>query len=110
MEFFEAVKRRHSIRAFQPKEIEKEKVEKLLFAANSAPSAGDLQAYQIYQVKKNSQRAALAKAAYGQDFVARAPVDLVFCIDPLRSARKYGKRARSFILSRTPRSRLLMSI
>ena len=92
MDFFEVVKNRHSVRAFKDKEIEKEKLDKLLFVANSSPSAGDLQAYQIFLVKKNALKVALAKAAYGQDFLAQASVDLVFCIDPLRSARKYGKR------------------
>ena len=92
MDFFEVVKNRHSIRAFKNKEIEKEKLDKLLFVANSSPSAGDLQAYQIFLVRENAQKIALAKAAYGQDFLVQAPVDLVFCIDPLRSARKYGRR------------------
>lgn len=92
MDFFEVVKNRHSIRAFKDKEIEKEKLDNLLFVANSSPSAGDLQAYQIFLVRKKTQKTALVKAAYGQDFITQAPVDLVFCIDPLRSARKYGKR------------------
>ncbi len=92
MVFFEVVKNRHSIRAFKDKETEKEKLDKLLLVANSSPSAGDLQAYQIFLVRKNAQKVALAKAAYGQDFVTQAPVSLVFCIDPMRSARKYGKR------------------
>jgi nitroreductase len=92
MEFFEVVKNRHSIRVFKDKEIEKEKLEKLLFAANSSPSAGDLQAYQIFLVRRNILKMALAKAAYGQDFLTQAPVDLVFCTDPLRSSRKYGRR------------------
>jgi nitroreductase len=92
MEFFEVMKNRHSIRAFKDKEIEKEKLDKLLFVANSSPSAGDLQAYQIFLVRKKTQKIALAKASYDQDFLAQAPVDLVFCVDPQRSARKYGKR------------------
>ncbi len=92
MEFSEVMKNRHSVRTFKDKEIEKEKLDKLLSVANSAPSAGDLQAYQIFLVKKNVQKTALVKAAYGQDFLSQAPVDLVFCVDPLRSARKYGKR------------------
>lgn len=92
MEFLEMVKKRHSIRAFKNMDIEKEKLNKLLFVANSSPSAGNLQAYQIFLVRENAQKTALVKAAYGQDFLAQAPVDLVFCVDPLRSARKYGKR------------------
>jgi nitroreductase len=92
MEFFEVVKNRHSIRAFKGKEVEKEKLEKLIYVANSAPSAGNLQAYQIFLVKKPVPKIALSNAAYEQDFIAQAPVNLVFCADPLRSSRKYGKR------------------
>ena len=92
MEFFEVVKNRHSVRDFKDKEIEKEKLEKLLYVANSAPSAGNLQAYQIFLVRKSAQKTALANAAYGQDYIAQAPVSLIFCADPLRSASKYGKR------------------
>jgi len=92
MELFEVIKNRHSVRAFKNREIEKEKLEKLLYAANSAPSAGNLQAYQIFLVRKSAQKTALANVAYGQDFIAQAPVNLVFCAEPLRSARKYGKR------------------
>ncbi len=92
MEFFEVVKNRHSVRAFKDKEIERDKIEKLLYAANSAPSAGDLQAYQIFLVKRSELKTKLADAAYGQDFITQAPLNLVFCIDPMCSARKYGKR------------------
>lgn len=92
MEFFEAVKNRHSVRAFKDREIEDEKLEKLLYVANSAPSAGDLQAYQIFLLKSSELKTKLADAAYGQDFIVQAPLSLIFCIDPMRSARKYGKR------------------
>jgi len=92
MEFFEVVRNRHSVRAFKDKEIEKEKLEKLLYVANSAPSAGNLQAYQIFLVKKPTHKIALSNAAYGQDFITQAPVTLIFCAEPLRSASKYGKR------------------
>jgi len=92
MEFFEVVKNRHSVRAFKDKEIEKEKLEKLLYVANSAPSAGNLQAYQIFLVRKSAQKIALANAAYEQDFITQAPVNLIFCAERLRSASKYGKR------------------
>jgi len=95
MEFFEAVKKRHSIRAFQKKKIEEEKIQKLLQVANSAPSAGDLQAYQILLVKDQKKKERLAKASWDQDFIAQAPIDLVFCIDPLRSAQRYGKRGET---------------
>jgi nitroreductase len=92
MEFFEAVKNRHSTRAYKKKEVEEEKLRKILEVANAAPSAGDLQGYEIVLVRDESRRAALAEAAYGQDFVAEAPVVLVFCANPVCSAQKYGTR------------------
>jgi len=92
MEFFEVVKRRHCIRAFASKPIEREKLEQILTAANAAPSAGDLQAYEIYLVNKAQLLAALARAAGNQDFLAVAPLSLVFCAHPARSASRYGER------------------
>jgi len=42
--------------------------------------------------KKKEKREALAKAAFDQTFLAEAPVCLVFCADPARSAARYGSR------------------
>jgi nitroreductase len=92
MEFFEVLKARHSIRAFAATPLEEEKLKAILEAANRAPSAGDLQGYEIYKVKRASDRTALARAALGQEFVAQAPLALVFCGNPARSARRYGQR------------------
>jgi nitroreductase len=58
----------------------------------SAPSAGDLQAYDIFVVRNKKKKYALAKAAGGQSFVSEAPVVLVFCSVPARSSWKYGSR------------------
>lgn len=92
MEFFEVLKARHSIRAFAATPLEEEKLKAILEAANCAPSAGDLQAYEIYKVTRPSDRAALARAALAQGFVAQAPVVLVFCVHPARASRRYGQR------------------
>jgi len=92
MEFFDVVKARHSIRAFAPTAVEEEKLQKILETANRAPSAGNLQAYEIYQVTEARQRGALARAAWGQEFVASAPVALVFCTHPARAAPRYRER------------------
>jgi nitroreductase len=95
MEFFEVVRARHSIRAFEPREIEQEKLDKILETANRAPSAGDLQAYEIYLVRDPEKKAGLVRAAWGQSFIAEAPVVLVFCANPARSGVKYGERGRT---------------
>jgi len=95
MDFFEVLKRRHSVRRFKEKEIEKDKVKKLLEVANSAPSAGNLQAYRIFLVRDKAKKKRLARAAVNQEFVSQAPIDLVFCMDPFRSGRTYGTRGET---------------
>jgi nitroreductase len=92
MNVLEAIKARQSIRAFQPREIEADKLEILLQAANQAASAANLQAYQIYIVRNQGTKDALAMAAAGQKFLATAPIVLVFATDPTRSAAKFGSR------------------
>ncbi len=46
-EFFELVRARHSVRTFTARPIEPENLQPILEAANRAPSAGNLQAYEI---------------------------------------------------------------
>ena len=94
MEFFEVVKQRHCIRAFDSKALEPVEVQEILKAASAAPSAGNLQAYEIYLVRKASLLAALAGAAGKQECVASAPLALVFCAHPARSAPRYGDRGK----------------
>lgn len=72
--------------------IPKKALQKILEAANSAPSAGNLQAHSIVVVRSADKKNALAQAASGQDFIARAPAALVFFAEPTRSAVKYGLR------------------
>jgi len=92
MEFFELVKQRRSTRTFTNKPVEDDKLQQILRAANAAPSAGNLQAYEIYLVRDRQKKLALARAALEQFFIAAAPVALVFCAHPARSSGKYGER------------------
>jgi nitroreductase len=92
MNFFDLIDARRSIRMFQPKPVEPEKLKPILEAANRAPSAGNLQAYIILVVRNPETKRALAHAALGQDFVAQAPVVLAFCARKDMSAIKYKRR------------------
>jgi len=92
MDFFKTVEDRRSMRKYAGTPVEEEKLHKILETANKAPSAGNLQGYEIYVVRKLEQRQALVKAAWDQEFLAEAPVVLVFCTDPARSEVKYGER------------------
>jgi nitroreductase len=92
MDFFDVVKERQSIRAYNAQSIEPEKLQQILGTINQAPSAGNLQAYEIYLVCDAKLKTALAKAAYDQEFLAQAPVVLVFCAHANRSAIRYQER------------------
>jgi nitroreductase len=95
-DYFETVRHRHSVRRYQSdRPVEPEKLHAILEMACAAPSAGDLQAYQIIVVTKQEDRNALRRAAFDQDFISEAPVCLVFCSDPARSAEQFEERGRS---------------
>lgn len=83
------------MRNFRKKEVEPRKLKEILEAANSAPSAGHLKAREIIVVEKEEIKKKLAEAALNQDFIAEAPVALVFFAVPSRSAKKYGDRGKN---------------
>jgi nitroreductase len=92
MDFFEVVRTRRSVRAYSSRPVETDKLQAILQAANLAPSAGNLQAYEIFVAQSQTVRDRLAQAAGMQEFITQAPVALVFCANPRRSAGKYGQR------------------
>jgi nitroreductase len=92
MEFFEVIDGRRSVRVYAKSAVARDQVERVLAAARLAPSAGDLQAYQIALVEKRQTKVAVAAAAHAQDFIAEAPVVLVFCASAELSEGKYGRR------------------
>jgi nitroreductase len=94
MSFFSLIQDRRSVRLFQDIPVEDDKLQKILEGCNLAPSAGNLQGYEIYVVTDLQQRQGLVRAALGQEFLAQAPVDLVFCANPQRSSVRYDKRGR----------------
>ncbi len=92
MDFFETVKERHSIRAYKAQAVETEKLQQIFQAINRAPSAGNLQAYEVYQIDDADRKSALASAAYDQEFLTQAPLVLVFCAHAARSEVRYAER------------------
>ena len=51
----------------------------ILRSINQTPSAGNLQAFEVFVVNDQEHREALVKAAYDQEFIGQAPVVLIFC-------------------------------
>ncbi|MFX0096268.1 MAG: nitroreductase family protein [Candidatus Hodarchaeota archaeon] len=95
MDVFEAIKGRRSIRKYESKEVSEEEIRRILDAAIHAPSAGNIQPWSFILVKSPSKRRDLARVAYGQMFIAEAPLVIVVCADERASGWGYGSRGRS---------------
>jgi nitroreductase len=80
---FNVMLNRRSQRKFEDRQIEDWKLEMIFAAADTAPTAGGFQGFEIYHVKNPDVRAKLVEAANNQPYV-NAPVLLVFCMDPSR--------------------------
>ena len=90
--------RRRSVRRYSREMISEALLDKLLKAAQLAPSAGNLQARYFIVVRDSNMKHELAEAAYGQFFVAMAPVVLVGCANIARSRIAYGQRAELYAI------------
>ena len=82
MHVHEAMKKRKSVRSYLDRPVEKEKIDKILEAAQIAPSAKNLQEWRILVVTDKDVRKRLAiESARNQMFVAEAPVVFVCCAE-----------------------------
>lgn len=95
MDVFEAIFERRSIRKFENKPVPEELILKILEAGRWAPSAGNVQPWEIVVVKNPETRKKLAYAALNQGFVAEAPVVFVVCVDLERAEWAYGGRGKT---------------
>jgi nitroreductase len=81
----QAILGRRSIRRYQPKTVEKEKVNMLLECACAAPSAGNSRPWHFIVVDDRSKLNAIAEAhPYGK-MLFQAPLAIVVCGDPTKS-------------------------
>ncbi|MDD4579260.1 MAG: nitroreductase family protein [Methanothrix sp.] len=79
MELMQAIRARRSIRNFQGKPVEEEKLLAVLEAGRLAPSAKNMQDWRFIVVRDETARGRLAEAARSQQFVAQAPVVIAAC-------------------------------
>jgi nitroreductase len=83
-DLFKIMATRRSTRNFDTsKPIEQWKIDKILAAADTAPTAGNFQGFQLVYIKNKEIKKRLVEAANNQPYV-NAPLVLVFCIDPSR--------------------------
>jgi nitroreductase len=79
MDVFTAIRQRSSVRDYKATEVEEDKVKKILEAARLSPSASNRQDWKFIVVRNKETKKKLAKAAFGQSFIAEAPVVIVAC-------------------------------
>ena len=82
-DLFRIFSTRRSTRKFAKTKVEDWMVDKILAAADTAPTAGNFQGLKVFYIKNKKTKEALVEAANNQPYV-NAPVVLVFCKDPSR--------------------------
>jgi FMN reductase [NAD(P)H] len=80
---FNVMLNRRSQRKFENRDVEEWKLEMIFAAADTAPTAGGFQGFEIYHIKNQEVKKKLVEAANNQPYV-NAPVVLVFCMNPKR--------------------------
>lgn len=78
MEFFELIQKRYSVRAYQTKPVEEEKLQKILEAANLAPTAANRQPVKIIVIHTRGREADL-KRIYHREWFSQAPLVIGIC-------------------------------
>jgi nitroreductase len=79
MDFEEVIKKRHSVRKYGKYSVTNGQIADMAKLAREAPSAGGLRAYKMFISREKLVS-------------IEAPVYIVVCADPDRSATRYGKR------------------
>lgn len=80
---FNVMLNRRSQRKFEDKPVEDWKMEMVFAAADTAPTAGGFQGFEIFHVKNTEVKKKLVEAANRQPYV-NAPEVLAFCMNPTR--------------------------
>ena len=79
MAVLDVIKARRSIRKYQSKPVEDDKLAQVLEAGRLAPTANNAQQWKFVVVRDPAQIKKLVPACGGQSFIADAPVILVVC-------------------------------
>lgn len=98
MDLRDVLEGRRSVRRYRAGQVPNDVVVKLIDAAESAPSAGNLRARKYIAVTRPDVRKALAVASYGQNQINSAPLIIVACADVERSSSRYGDRGSLYAI------------
>jgi len=93
MDVMEAIRTRRSVRSYESKPVEDEKLEAVLEAGRLAPSAKNLQEWRYIVVRDAAMRQKLMGAAYDQSFVGEAPIVIACCAETEHYVMRCGQLA-----------------
>ena len=105
MELFEAIKTRRSIRKYQDKPVEEEKLRSVLDAVSQAPSWANMQCWRMVVVKDRATKQKISEFSFVESYfspkgyktnpsmkaLAEAPVVIVLCADPANSGTLWSQ-------------------
>ena len=83
---------RTSVRQYLPEPVPDKVIWEILKATNKAPSAGNLESWDVIVVTDEGTRELLSDAAFLQEHVSAAPVVFVICANYVRSMSRYDER------------------
>jgi nitroreductase len=106
MDTFEAIRTRRSVRRFQERPVEEEKLSALLESVRMSPSWANLQCWRFVVVKDRAMREKVSEMSYVESFfsahgykanpakkgLSEAPVVIVACADPSQSGALWGQQ------------------
>ncbi len=90
-DIFKVMADRRSTRKFSKNPVEKWKIDKILAAADTAPTAGNFQGFEIFYVSDKETKEELVKASNNQPYV-NSPLVLVFCMNPSRVKLDFSQK------------------
>lgn len=87
MEFYDVIKTRQSVRSYSSREVEQEKLERILYSASRAPSWQNQQCVRFIVVSSPQAREKLVDCspAWNQKTLSEAPVSVIACAQPSES-------------------------
>ena len=98
MDVMEALKTRRSVRKFNDKPVEEDKVREIIDAARLAPSGKNIQPVDYIVVREEETRKKLSEIAPYGSFIAEAPVCIVVCSKRVEHDVEDGSAATENIL------------
>ena len=94
MEFEDLIQKRYSVRSYQSRPVEDEKLKTVLDAARLAPTAANKQPFRLIVVKTEGKKEEM-KRIYHADWFSQAP--LVICVCTVKSESWTRRDGRNYV-------------